>query len=160
MGVQVWARWGCCVALGWWNMGYGEMGDVVGRFLSVGQRVHRLSLQMTERDGVGTGKKEGEQRSQHSSVGVVATMFLAQTALRKGENICTTSLYNRGVRIREEMLSSKGGVPPRCRSALWGESVATRGGGGSEEAGGDGDRATALVGHCNEYPYHARNSGQ
>jgi len=156
----VWARWGCCVAVGWWNMGYGEMGDAVGRFLNVGQRVHRLSLQMAEGDGVGTGKKEGEQRAHHSSVGVGATMCLAQTALSKGEKICTTSPYNRGVPVRVEMPSSKGGAPPRCRSTLRGESVAPRGGGGSEGAGGDGDRATARVGRCNECPNHARNSGQ
>jgi len=160
VGMQVWARWGCWVEVGWWNMGYGEMGDAVGRFLNVGQRVHLLSLQMAEGDGVGKGKNEGEQRAHHSSVGVGATMCLAQTALRKGEKICTTFPYNRGVRVRVEMPSSKSGAPPRCRSTLWGESVATRGGGGSKEAGGDGDRATARVGRCNEYPYYARNSGQ
>jgi len=83
--VQVWARWGFCVAVRWWNMGYGETGDAVGVFLNIGQRVHRMSLQMAEGDGVGTGKKDGEQRAHYSSVGVGAIMCLAQTALRKGE---------------------------------------------------------------------------
>jgi len=43
-------------------------------------------------------------------------------------------------------------------STLWGESVATRGGAGSEKAGGDGDRATAQVGRY-EYAYEAKKSG-
>jgi len=83
--MQVWARWGCCVAVGWLNMGYGGMGDAVRLFLNIGQRIHRLLLQMAEGDGVGTGKKEGEQRAHYSSVGVGVIMCLAQTALRKGE---------------------------------------------------------------------------
>ena len=148
------------MAVGWWNMGYGEMGDAVGHFLNIGRRIHRSSLQMAEGDGVGTEKKEGEQRAHHISVGVGSTMCLAQTALRKREKIFTTFPYHRGVRESVEMPSSKGGAPPRCRSTLWGEAVATKGGGGSEEAGGDGDRATARDERCNEYPYHAMNPGQ